>query len=514
MKPTDHLYRLISCMHKSEKRYFKLYMSKYKKEKSSKAIKLFDYICKTKDNNEKKLKEKISDLKIASQLPYYKNHLYNLLLKSMSDYHFMKGGKMEEYDTLKQIEFLLNKKLYVQALKIVVKAIKKAEKEESFTTLMKLNRYHTFIVHAKTDSQKMKDTRLQIEEKNLKIATQLLNYQEFIFVNTKVVNLIINYNRQRNPALIQELNEIFAMPLLSDASGAKSMVAKGNYYNTHVIYNNLLTNHNEAAVKLGEFKSLLEDNPDFLVSKLSTYTSTCINYIRQLIFAGRFEEAKASLRELELLPEDFKEEINSWQVDFCICWGQVCKLQIFLFSGQLHKIIEEEKYIKETYMMGRFDHMKFPEAQIYYYVILGLFYSDELQRCQEWIIRFLENFGKTDIVVDLQNLIHLVHILVHIELGNTKLVEPLITKFYRYTNNTNTHGNHEQFAYSFLKKYNNSHLTKKEMSDYLKTYNEEFAKDKLKNTQLSVLFAPWLKKQITGNALSSLYLEYLIPYSS
>lgn len=84
MKNRTQLHRLIHKLSKSEKRAFKIYISKYKSEKDQKIAQLFDLLNKMPEYDEAKLLEVFS----KSQLNYHLHKLKNFLLNALSDIHF------------------------------------------------------------------------------------------------------------------------------------------------------------------------------------------------------------------------------------------------------------------------------------------------------------------------------------------------------------------------------------------------------------------------------------------
>jgi hypothetical protein len=130
MKPSTELFKLITSLTKSEKRFFKLTSSLQSGEKNY--LKIFDYIEIQESYDEYALKEEFKGQNFIKHLPSEKNHLYRLILKSLrayyGDYTVSSALKQE----IKNVEILYNKALYKECEKFVTRAKQSAKKHEKF----------------------------------------------------------------------------------------------------------------------------------------------------------------------------------------------------------------------------------------------------------------------------------------------------------------------------------------------------------------------------------------------
>jgi hypothetical protein len=130
MKPSTELFKLITSLTKSEKRFFKLTSSLQSGEKNY--LKIFDYIEIQESYDEYALKEEFNGQNFIKHLPSEKNHLYRLILKSLrayyGDYTVSSALKQE----IKNVEIVYNKALYKECEKFVTRAKQSAKKHEKF----------------------------------------------------------------------------------------------------------------------------------------------------------------------------------------------------------------------------------------------------------------------------------------------------------------------------------------------------------------------------------------------
>ena len=124
---SDNLFHLIKTLSKAEKRYFKLYVFRTKTAEDSKFIKLFDFIDKSSNFDEKKIIAKIPEVK-ASQLSNIKAHLYKQILHSLRNQNIENDPEIILREHLDYAVLLYNRCLYKQSLKLLEKA-KKLDRE-------------------------------------------------------------------------------------------------------------------------------------------------------------------------------------------------------------------------------------------------------------------------------------------------------------------------------------------------------------------------------------------------
>ncbi|MBX2840434.1 MAG: hypothetical protein KTR26_01585, partial [Flammeovirgaceae bacterium] len=86
---SDSLFKLIKSLKKSEKRYFKLFVTQIESGKGKKFIRLFDLIDRQSEFDEDKIIAKDSIIK-ADQLSNLKAHLYKRILQSLRQYNVTK----------------------------------------------------------------------------------------------------------------------------------------------------------------------------------------------------------------------------------------------------------------------------------------------------------------------------------------------------------------------------------------------------------------------------------------
>src|SRR4051812_20858382 len=102
MKASDDLFKLIKGLNKAEKRFFKLYASRYDTQDKNNYMRLFDYVERQDEYDEAQLKEYFRHENFIRHLPSEKNYLYNMVLDSLQSHHSEAG---EEQKLKKKIAY-------------------------------------------------------------------------------------------------------------------------------------------------------------------------------------------------------------------------------------------------------------------------------------------------------------------------------------------------------------------------------------------------------------------------
>jgi hypothetical protein len=122
IKRKNDLHELIHSMSRTEKRHFRLFSGLYRNEKTDYQL-LYNAIQTQSNYNEQQIADSFKDKKFIKNLDIKKHYLYDLILKSLSNYH---TDKFKEGTRLFQVELMMSKGLYRQAYTLLETEKKKA----------------------------------------------------------------------------------------------------------------------------------------------------------------------------------------------------------------------------------------------------------------------------------------------------------------------------------------------------------------------------------------------------
>ena len=134
-RSTDALFQLIHTMEKSEKRNFKLYVTRNTATEDLKIIQVFDALDKMTEYDEEFLLKKSPSVK-KQQLSNIKAHLYKQLLASLRVLKTNDNLHIQLHEQLDYAQLLYNKGLYLQSLKMLEKLKETARQNNQVTFLV------------------------------------------------------------------------------------------------------------------------------------------------------------------------------------------------------------------------------------------------------------------------------------------------------------------------------------------------------------------------------------------
>src|SRR6201985_440296 len=132
-RSSDALFQLIKSLEKSEKRNFKLYITRNSSSEDLKSIQLFDALDKMEEYDQAQLRSRNKNIRYA-KLSSAKPHLYREILSSLRLIRQEDNIDIQLHEQLDYARILYNKGLYLQSLRILdrIKENAKAANQYSF----------------------------------------------------------------------------------------------------------------------------------------------------------------------------------------------------------------------------------------------------------------------------------------------------------------------------------------------------------------------------------------------
>ncbi|WP_185868992.1 hypothetical protein [Blattabacterium cuenoti] len=199
----DNLLLLIKTLSKSEKRNFKLYANRIKRNKYAKFMKLFEIMSQINYYDEKRIL-KYTDIKKV-QLSNMKAHLYQQILISLKLQHTEENHDIQIREYLDFSKILYNKGLYIQSLKFLKKAKIIARYYEYNTILLELVEFEKMIESQHiTRSLYSRSGELSTESKELIERIQCRNALSSLSLELYGLYLKVGYVRNKKDKVFIE----------------------------------------------------------------------------------------------------------------------------------------------------------------------------------------------------------------------------------------------------------------------------------------------------------------------
>ena len=179
--PSTKLFDLIKSLSGSEKRYFKLFVTNHKADKTSKYALLFDAIDAQEVYDDEALKALIYAGETIQSRKYseLKAYLYELILKSLHGYDEKTSIDFRIKGMLQSVRVLYKRSHYEGCKEILQKAKKIAYDHESFASILELLSWEKQAAYAQMDIPFL-DSRLdRIDEEEKACLEQLTNLSRY-----------------------------------------------------------------------------------------------------------------------------------------------------------------------------------------------------------------------------------------------------------------------------------------------------------------------------------------------
>lgn len=304
--PKDTLHRLIHTLSISEKGYYT------KAKGDSHYTALFDAMNKMEEYDRTALEKRLSKHKdLLKHIAKYKNDTYSDIIKVMRSYKQEKDRsvnvRLKVY--LIDINFLIERGLYENAMKIIQDARKLATKYEKYEVLLEIIHHERSLVKRLYDKDFIEMTDVLITEKNrvMSIVNDESRYNDILYF------LYSAWQRLPNPddkLRRQYLNKLMNDELVIDRERAISFISQYRYYQIHAVYNHLIGNTKEA---YSYYKEVLDCWDDYSHQKneyMLTYVSHIHNYLNMCVELKKHDDFEQVLNKAkkEIKPRNPHEE--------------------------------------------------------------------------------------------------------------------------------------------------------------------------------------------------------------
>ncbi|MCB9361151.1 MAG: hypothetical protein H6588_07620 [Flavobacteriales bacterium] len=445
MKPSPELFQLIKSLSKSEKRYFKLTSSLQSGEKNY--MKLFDAIEEQLEYDEDAIKAKFEGEVFIKHLPSEKNHLYNLILKSLRGFYADNSAASVLQEQLRNIELLYNKALYKECAKYIKKAKAIAYQYEKFYFLLDLIDWEKKLIE-ESYSRGIFDsnlTKLVIEESEcIEKLNNLAVYQKLY---SKINYAIRNKGFTRTPEEEEIIDEIKNHPLVKGKNTALSTKAATSCYSIKGMCASTNRDFDEVKVNFEKVVKIMEDNPPILKELPKRYVFALNNILHYYSDMNDFDNCMVLIDKIKSLKTTTGFESMDIQLSlFTLPYN--AELITCLKTGKYNQAIENviPKILNglETYQ-GK---LSIEDEIIFNYNISKAYFGNDDYKNALKHINLVLNNNENMLRQDIFTFAQLVNLIIHFELGNLDLLEYTIKSVKRFV--AKKESNH-QFENVFLK---------------------------------------------------------------
>ncbi len=490
--PSLKLFNLIKSLSGSEKRYFKLFATGNRADKSSKYLLLFDAIDAQEVFDDEALKNIIykKEAILSRKYSELKSYLYDLILTALQGYDEKSSIDFKIKGMLQSVRVLYKRSHHEDCKELLPKIKKLAYKYESFPSILEVLNWERQ-VYAQMDITFLNAQLERIDQEERECMDRLRNLSFYQNIFFKILIHIRKNAVLRTEEQKENLNKIINTDLLSDLSKAKSHRAKVNFHRIYGLYYYATQDYLKFHESSKAVIDLMESVSYFLKEDTSEYISALSNY---MLSCGILEKNT----ELEQNMHKFSKIQPIIQSDKLTIYRQLltARLRISINKGDFKEgLVLLSKHLKEKDDFKRNAFEKSTFYFQYFYIYFGMGdYDKALEYLNEWL-----NIPRSIERQDLQSLARVLNLIIHFEMNNTILLENLLRSTYRFLRKRNRMFKLERSVLTFIKDANKtvSSRTLKEAFMKLKTAFETHANDSSEKVMFQYFdFIAWVDSKI------------------
>lgn len=502
----SYLFRLIKSLKKSEKRAFKLYISRSGNREEMNIVKLFDAIDKQQAYDDDALLQKVPEIS-KSQLSNTKAHLYRQILASLRVIQTPHNIDMQVREQLDHTRILYNKGLYQQCLKILEKAKQLASES---------NKHHLYL--EVVEFEKMIEGQFitrSIEDRAEMLASEVNHVLEFVNKTHEFSNLALrlyglyikigHVKNERENAMVQDF---FKANLPEIMPSSESFSERLYYHQAYAWYYYIIQDF------LGYYKhslkwvELFQTFPEMKVYETNWYFKGLHNLLTSLFIIGRYRQFRKVLTAFEEFTEMsfIKLSENLQIVSFFYIYN--AKINRYLMEGTFEKglyLVDEIESNLKQFGSKVDDH----RALLFYYKIGCLYFGcGKFDESLKYLNKVID-YKDVKLREDIHCFSRILSLIIHYEQGEEHKLEYQIKSVYHFLGRMNDINEVQKEIFAFLKRAGSIYPqnVKKEFQQLLVKFEELQRTPYEKRPFFYLDIISWLKSKINNTTIQQVIRE-------
>jgi hypothetical protein len=447
-RSSDALFQLIKSLEKSEKRNFKLYITRNSASDDLKSIQLFDAMDKMEEYDEAEMLNKNKNIR-KQQLSNAKAHLYREILSSLRLIRQEENIDIQLHEQLDYARILYNKGLYLQSLRTLDKIKENARAHHQLTFLQQVLFFEKTIesLHITRSMQDRADqlaTELDAVNEQLRLISLMSN------LSLQLYSWYIRHGVARNEKDEVAVQEFFERNMPMDLSNCQGFYERLYLYQSYVWYAFIRQDFLLYYRYAQKWVDLFEKEPFMMVIETSQYIKGMHNLLGAHFDLLNDQKFRETLKQFEDFSESdlVKNNVNNRIQTFVYLY--ISKLNQHFIYGTFTEGLALVPYIEDK-LKEYWIYLDRHRILVFYYKIACLYFgSGDYGKTVDYLNKIIN--WKVDLRTDLQCYSRLLHLIAHYELGNFDLLEYLIKSVYRFMAKMENLSRVEEEIFRFLRK--------------------------------------------------------------
>ncbi len=427
-RSTDTLFQLIKSLEKSEKRNFKLYVTRNSASEDLKIVQLFDALDKMDEYDEAILLKKNESIK-KQQLSNLKAHLYKQILSSLRLINDESNIDIVLHEQMDHARILYNKGLYHQSLKILDKMKEQARTRNQFTYLQQAIFFEKkieslFITRSIQDRAEQLSKEATEVNESLSLVTDLSN------LSLQLYSLYINHGHARNEKEDTDIQNYFKERLGDKASQCKSFYEKLYLYQCYCWTAFIRQDFLQYYRYTQKWVNLFAEEPYMIELETGHYIKGMHNLMGSHFDLGNHQKLEDTLHIFKHFCDSKIVEQNINNKIQCFVYYNISLLNKHFLEGSFTKGLELVPEIEAK--LNEYEiYLDRHRILVFYYKIACMYFgSGDYETAIDYLNKIIN--WKVDLRSDLQCYSRLLHLIAHYEFGNYDILDHLIKSVYRF----------------------------------------------------------------------------------
>ncbi|HEY4064811.1 MAG TPA: hypothetical protein VGM30_23065 [Puia sp.] len=446
-RSSDALFQLIKSLEKSEKRNFKLYITRNSASGDLKSIQLFDALDKMEEYDEVQLLSRNKGIR-KQQLSNAKAYLHREILTSLRLIRQEDNIDIQLHEQLDYARILYNKGLYLQSLKTLDKIKENARAHNQVTFLLQVLFFEKTIESLHI-TRSMQDRADQLAAEVDQVNEQLRLISQFSNLALQLYSWYIRNGVARNEKDEIAVQEFFEKNLPVDLTG-QGFYEKLYQYQGFCWYAFIRQDFLLYYRYAQKWVDLFEKEPFMMTIETAQYIKGMHNLLGAHFDLLNDQKFRETLKQFEEFSESeiVRNSVNNRIQTFVYLY--ISKLNQHFIDGTFTEGLTLVPYIEEK-LNEYYIYLDRHRILVFYYKIACLYFgSGDYGKTIDFLNKIIN--WKVDLRTDLQCYSRLLHLIAHYELGNFDLLEYLIKSVYRFMAKMENLSRVEEEIFRFLRK--------------------------------------------------------------
>lgn len=465
---SDSLFQLIKSLSKSEKRSFKLFAGRISSEEEKKILKIFNRIDRQKVFNEKKILAKEKTLNKV-QMPNLKAHLYSQIMKCLAT-SSSRDAELKVTSLLDYARILYNKCLYDECLKMLEKAKRSAQQNDTMVLLLEILELEKLALRQTVHEGNETRVRSIISETE-KTAESIQNINTFSNLSLKLNSLYQRTGFIRNNTDFEKVKHFFESSLPRYDEKKLSFHEKLYLYYSFTGYFYFIQDFRNGYHYAKKWVNLFDSQPGMIYRKPELYIRALNNLLASQNKLNLYDEFYETHKKLISLKRDPKfshtENIN---------------LNLFktIYIHEINRHFMMGEFTSGTRIVRGLEHelnnfipkLDRHTVLIFYYKIACLYFgAGNFRMAVKWLNRII-NEKEIALREDIHSFARILRLISYFELGDEELVEYSIKSTYRFLLKKGTMQRYQKLILNFLRNSKHYSSQKKILSAFTELKQE------------------------------------------